>query len=701
MNERQARRTYRRACEGHLQASHGRPNLVLKQQLFRSLPDARQALEQGDWAMVENIAYSGLKDILRNNQQKIRYQWKKQVSDFSAACKWVRKTAPPPLVLEAEDGRVTFGKTEGLDAISKDWMPLFQCSQDHQNDWTKYKDEFREFLPDQNCSWSKELSVDLLLRAAKKIKKTASGPDGWSAALLLALPTEAWHRLTQVLEVCENCGAWPRALLVWRVVFLPKEPKNGIPCKTMKLRPISVGPVLYRIWASLRTREAADQFQSRLLPPQQVAIQAQIDVATKGLEWGVSLDFEKAFDRSSWRIALEILMLWGLPSKIASALRYQWTKQQRIPSLSGAVLTDPIQNCSGLPQGDPWSPLALQAYLAPALQALTHRVPGSHFLYMDDRTSFLSNQLYVNQVLEFWRKFEEISPMKNNNSKTQIWELKNPVHHGFVLGMTFGNGSLQSAQETERYDVSLKIGQRIRCLPTSTAVRCAVSSAMVAAKAVWNQGITGRFLPTKELQTWQQACRKTCMSHPGGRASRPLEQILRFGHTSDLVLFACQRFLSSLNDWYLRELPIRCAEFPTLTIISKKLSFWGWRPQSWGKWVQQNLVIDVRQPRDVFSLSLHRLRNSWRHKKFDLWLESRTRRDSRIAREANITYSETLFKKLRDLTKALDGDAIAVMVGGCTTPATTSRQNRPSVCPYCLRCRQSLISCGYALNSHI
>lgn len=63
-------------------------------------------------------------------------------------------------------------------------------------------------------------------------------------------------------------------------------------------------------------------------------------------------------------------------------------------------------------------------------------LPGSHFLYMDDRTSFLSNQLYVNQVLEFWRQFAEISHMKNNNTKTEIWELQNPRHHGFVLGMT-------------------------------------------------------------------------------------------------------------------------------------------------------------------------------------------------------------------------------------------------------------------------
>ena len=53
---------------------------------------------------------------------------------------------------------------------------------------------------------------------------------------------------------------------------------------------------------------------------------------------------------------------------------------------------------------------------------------------------------------------------------------------------------------------------------------------------------------------------------------------------------------------YLTVLRRRCSEFPTLTILSMKLSSWGWRPRSWGNWVQQNLVIDVR------------LRNSWRHK---------------------------------------------------------------------------------------
>ena len=223
-------------------------------------------------------------------------------------------------------------------------------------------------------------------------------------------------------------------------------------------------------------------------------------------------------------------------------------------------------------------------------------------------------------------------------------------------------------------------------MPIAIAQRGDLAKAMLTTKQVWSQFITGR--RTEEVhKNWAQTFRRACLHHPGGRSSRSLEKVLRWGHLSDLDLTGCQRFLSTLHSWWVRVGSCRFAQvdlpqLPGLSVVSDTLGKWGWVCNGWGVWGHpQGWTLNVKDCPSNFMRGLHHLREAWRRREFELWLGS-SRRDAQFAVAAQIRFSNQLYKKLVKLPSSLGGDAVAVAVGGMSTPATASRV--PQECPYCM-----------------
>ena len=76
----------------------------------------------------------------------------------------------------------------------------------------------------------------------------AGGLDGWAVGELRVLPVEAFRELAAVLTRVETEGTWPRGLSGAMVTLLPKKGDHG----PMAQRPISLLPMIYRLWAAAR-----------------------------------------------------------------------------------------------------------------------------------------------------------------------------------------------------------------------------------------------------------------------------------------------------------------------------------------------------------------------------------------------------------------------------------------------------------------
>ena len=253
-----------------------------------------------------------------------------------------KKNCPPAVVLQNIQGETMFGAQAGAAALHKDWEDLL-CTK-HVGD---FRERFASSLPNIPEWPLPPITTDDLLQAARRARGTAGGLDGWTADLVLQLPENATMRLADLLNQCETFGEWPPGILGWKV-FIPKtNPCQGAPCPTMKVRPISVGPCLYRLWSATRVRQIGKHLQElQVFLPQQAGgigglscpallLESQLAISHKGHTHGMSMDFEKAFDGCDWSDALWVATSFGIPSRIINAFKAQYRFQQRVVTFQG------------------------------------------------------------------------------------------------------------------------------------------------------------------------------------------------------------------------------------------------------------------------------------------------------------------------------------------------------------------------------
>ncbi len=83
-------------------------------------------------------------------------------------------------------------------------------------------------------------------------------------------PIEAFASLAAIREAAEHARCpWPSGLTSARVVLIPKATSSGA-TEAIKLRPLTIMPLPYRVWAKLRARSLTAHLELGGLLPRSV-----------------------------------------------------------------------------------------------------------------------------------------------------------------------------------------------------------------------------------------------------------------------------------------------------------------------------------------------------------------------------------------------------------------------------------------------
>ena len=131
----------------------------------------------------------------------------------------------------------------------KAWMPYFCRSGHPQVSVEQFLDYIGHFLPQQNFLDLPRITRRDLQEVARARKSTAGGLDGWAWNEVKALHLPWFSGLAILLGLVESTGTWPQGLLDAYIAMIPKADGDSTP---LGQRSLSVLPVVYRLWASLR-----------------------------------------------------------------------------------------------------------------------------------------------------------------------------------------------------------------------------------------------------------------------------------------------------------------------------------------------------------------------------------------------------------------------------------------------------------------
>ena len=103
------------------------------------------------------------------------------------------------------------------------------------------------------------LTGQMLVDVVQRKGATAGSLDGWEWRELKVLPVAWFDELARILAKVEDTGVWPDGLLDANIAMIPKTDGDAGP---LGQRPLSVLPVIYRIWASARMGHLEVWFRS-------------------------------------------------------------------------------------------------------------------------------------------------------------------------------------------------------------------------------------------------------------------------------------------------------------------------------------------------------------------------------------------------------------------------------------------------------
>ena len=118
--------------------------------------------------------------------------------------------------------------------------------------WNVFRDRFGKYFAPKVTMNVDDITGSLLRSTLMRMRsKSAPGCDGWRVDELKRLPLALLDRLACLFNVVEETGVWPHALCEGIVSLITK----GEGTDPLKLRPIGVMSVVYRLWAATRVRQ--------------------------------------------------------------------------------------------------------------------------------------------------------------------------------------------------------------------------------------------------------------------------------------------------------------------------------------------------------------------------------------------------------------------------------------------------------------
>ena len=234
-----------------------------------------------------------------------------------------------------------------------------------------------------------------LRAAAATMRNKSSGPDGWTATAMLALPQGWWQHAATLWARCLSLGTFPKLWLRGRSCLLWKA--NG------KTRPITVLPLIWRAGAKVLNAQLRGWSRSWQLSSDVGAL-AGSSVATaltqlqrelsQGCPGAVQQDVAGFFDSLGHDLTAKVLTHLRAPPELVRLFEFACRHGQRLFSLEGALGTQWQHPTRGVPQGCPLSPLisAAVTHVWCCYTLGSNRDPSDKVIgygYIDDRLLLL------------------------------------------------------------------------------------------------------------------------------------------------------------------------------------------------------------------------------------------------------------------------------------------------------------------------
>ena len=180
--------------------------------------------------------------------------------------KWLRPDLIPPSPFLQCDSHLT---PDGSGVLSdparideefrKAWLPYFCRSGQRETSLEEFSFEVDGWLPVLPIVDLPRLTGQMLYDVVHRKSATAGSLDGWGWKELKVLPVSWFDQLARIQTKVEDLGVWPDGLLDAYIAMIPKTDGDATP---LGQRPLSVLPVVYRIWTSARMVQLEGWFKS-------------------------------------------------------------------------------------------------------------------------------------------------------------------------------------------------------------------------------------------------------------------------------------------------------------------------------------------------------------------------------------------------------------------------------------------------------
>lgn len=199
------------------------------------------------------------------------------------------------------------------------------------------------------------------IKVALPPKNSAAGPDGFTARLLRSVPLPLLRVLVNLLLLLRRL---PTAWRAARTSFIPKKNPASLPSD---FRPITVGPVIQRLFHKILARRvtaaASLDFRQRAFQPVDgcaeniLLLSTALDEARQKLRplHLASVDLAKAFDRVTTESILRGALRAGFDDSLLAYIRELYATSYTTLQYEGEELV--VQPTTGVRQGDPLSPV--------------------------------------------------------------------------------------------------------------------------------------------------------------------------------------------------------------------------------------------------------------------------------------------------------------------------------------------------------
>ena len=317
--------------------------------------------------------------------------------------KWLRPDLVPPapfllceLHLSPGSSGILSDPSRIDEEFRKAWLPYFCRSGQREASLEEFDSEVEGWLPLLPEVSLPCLTGQMLADVVQSKGATAGSLDGCGWRELKVLPVSWYDGWARILTAVEDTGVWPDGLLDAYIAMIPKTDGDATP---LGQRPLSVLPVVYRIWASTRMGQLGEWFRSWV--PDSVfsagggrgSVEAWYtsslvieEVLAGGTDSHVHLfvaDVVKSFDTVDRSILDRVLSSLGLPGWFRHAyFEYHAHVRMRFKLASG--LGAPWTRDGGIPQGCPLSMMFIVALYLPWCRYLSAQVGVQPQLYADN-----------------------------------------------------------------------------------------------------------------------------------------------------------------------------------------------------------------------------------------------------------------------------------------------------------------------------